>query len=112
MSDIGLIAALAKALGGGGGPSPSGGGGGLVVNITSVEGTLTFDKTWKECYDTLTAGNAVVLKMPDDENAEKSIFVVGAAYYDPSDQAYYISNADNSTWYGTATETGYPVATN
>ena len=56
--NIGVAAALAKALGGGG-SSPSGGGGGLVVTFDTDHFVL--DKTWQEIYDAASAGRSVVM---------------------------------------------------
>lgn len=61
MNDIGLIAALAKALGG----SSASGGGGLVVHISEGDDKVTLDKTWGEIFSAFSAGTPISVVYED-----------------------------------------------
>lgn len=64
MNDIGLIAALAKAIGGGGGSSPSAAP--MIVNGSVVSNTVVLDKTWKQIHDAFAAGTTVLLHITEE----------------------------------------------
>lgn len=78
MSDIGLIAALAKALGGGGGSSPSSGGSTIVPLTKSGGGGGAISYTSTMNAQTLWAA----------ANSGPVIFKVTATEADPSDEVY------------------------
>lgn len=105
MNDIGLIAALAKAIGGSG-SSPSGGGGGLVVRETESSGVYTLDKTWKEIHDAMVAGTYVVIIQVDD-----TATIVSDCFFYIDDDVYVVMPGSNRRVYGSQTQTGYPSYT-
>lgn len=76
--------------------------GGILV-ITATEGTL--DKTWREISDAITAKNLCLIfeSYGTDDN---SMLVVTAVY---NDSEQYLVNTTGQP-YATATENGYPVA--
>lgn len=104
MNNIGLIAALAKALGGGGGSSPSTAP--MIVNGSVVSDTITLDKTWKQIHDAFVAGTTVLLHITEEDIIDfwTTINSVTHGLVGPT---YVVSDGHN-TDYTAETENGYP----
>ena len=77
------------------------GSGGLVVNVTTADGTQTFDKTWNEIKAVIAAGGSVELKWSDT-----SFGVVTGVYGEEG--AYSVYNAFSDA-YTASTADGYPA---
>lgn len=101
--NIGVAAALAKALGSGG-SSPSGGGG-LVVHESESSGVYTLDKTWKEIHDAMTEGTPVVIIRADGND----VTIVVACVYAADDEVYIVMPGVNERVYVAASQTDYPT---
>lgn len=100
MSDLCMMAALAKSLGGGGG------GGGSDVLVVNRDQTPPFalDKTWQEIFDAASTGVVFLISAEDDEvetDLVRSVYTDNSTY----------SLEDSMSIYSTDSASGYPVLT-
>lgn len=96
--------------GGDSGGSSGGGYSPLIIHPNVGEGSIVFDKTWKEVHDHFISGGIAFIVYPDEpgESLGEVDMVISAGCYLNADASEKYQIATRSNIYSTSTENGYP----